>query len=1238
MTSASAALSGFYDYGEVARSALIAIVASYAALDLAGRVTSAGGRVRLAWLGGGAIAMGTGIWAMHFKGMLAFHLPVPVEYHWPTVLASLLVAVLASSVALYVANRRKMGSVAALSGSIFMGAGIAGMHYIGMAAMRLPAITRYSPLLVACSILLAILFSLIALLMAFGLREETRWSVPRRMGSAMVMGVAVSAMHYTGMAAASFIPASPPDLSHVVSIPPFGNSGVVLAVLIVLVAAVTTSSVDRQQAREQLRLVVDTTPAMLHTARSDGSLDFFNKRWLEYLGLSLDDLCGWRWTAAVHPEDLEELVSKWRSALATGKPYEAEARVRRSDGAYRWMLLRKVPLHDQSDNIVKWYGSGVDIEDRRRAEDAVRRREDRLRLVIDTIPQQIWSTPPDGLLDFCNLQFRSDVGLMLEELQGEGWQRILHHDDRERALKVWRESVTNGTPFEQEVRHRRADGQYRWFLVRGVPLRDPEGRIVRWYGTSTDIEDRKRAEDAVRHSEERLRLVIDTAPAMLHSARPDGYVDFFNKRWLEFVGASLEEIGGWRWTSIIHPDDVEKVVGRWRSSVATGKPFEAETRLRRADEEYRLMLLRKVPLRDAAGSIVKWYGSAFDIEDRKRAEDELKGSEERYRDVVEAASDAVISIDESDGILLANPATERIFGYDPAELIRKPLTELMPEFMRKVHEAGFRRDLATGQRHLNWQGTEVTALRKNGQEFPVEVSFGEMTINGHKAFTGFIRDISEKKRAEDELRRQKEVFQTIFENIPVMVSFIGQDDRLELVNPEWERAIGWTLEEVRQQKVDVYAGLFPDPQYRQMVGNVVAASVGQWTDLKVRTRDGRVIDVSSNLVRLSNGSTLGIGRDVSERKRAEAELRESEARFRLVADSAPVMIWMSGTDKLCTYFNWPWLDFTGRSLEQELGNGWAEGVDPEDLQKCLDTYIQSFDRREAFRIEYRLRRHDGEFRWVLDIGVPRFNPGGSFAGYIGSCIDVTEQRRAQEQLHQAQEDLARVTRVVSMGELAAAIAHEVNQPLTAIVINGQFCLRRLDSATLNSDELRVAITQIVNDGTRASAVISRIRGLLTKAALNRTDLDINQIIQDATILLRNEFTRNRVSLRTELPSDLPRVTGDPVQLQQVLINLIVNAIEATRTSTNGRREILIRSAKHPDGVLVQVQDSGPGIEPGLANRIFEPFFTTKAKGIGMGLSISHSIIESHGGRLGIGPSSAGALFEFTLPIDDAGVS
>jgi PAS domain S-box-containing protein len=560
---------------------------------------------------------------------------------------------------------------------------------------------------------------------------------------------------------------------------------------------------------------------------------------------------------------------------------------------------------------------------------------------------------------------------------------------------------------------------------------------------------------------------------------------------------------------------------------------------------------------------------------------------------------------------------------------------LMPESLRKLHEAGFRRYLATGERHLNWQGAELTALHKNGQEFPVEVSFGEVTSNGHKVFTGFIRDISEKKRAEDELRKQKEVFQKIFENIPVLIAFRGEGAHTDLVNPEWERTMGWTLKEVREQDPDILAHAFPDPQYREMVKDEIAASTGEWTDLKVRVRDGRVIDVIAAFVHLSDGSTLLIARDITERNLAESELRESEARFRLVADSAPVMIWMSGTDKLCTYFNKPWLDFTGRSIEHELGNGWAEGVHPEDLPRCMATYIQSFDSREAFRMEYRLRRHDGEFRWVLDIGVPRFNPDGSFAGYIGSCIDVTEQRRAEEQLRQTQDDLARVTRAQAMGELAAAIAHEVNQPLTAIVTNANFSLRQLKSSNPNLDELRAAIAEIVSDGARASAVISRIRGLLTKGSPRRSQLDINEIIQQVITLLRSELARNRVSLTTELAANLPRVQGDPVELQQVLINLIMNALEAMRPAPKQPRNLLIRSTKRQDGVLVQVQDSGPGIEPELAGRIFEPFFTTKAEGTGMGLSISRSIIESHGGQLSLVAASQGAAFQFILPLDSS---
>jgi len=401
-------------------------------------------------------------------------------------------------------------------------------------------------------------------------------------------------------------------------------------------------------------------------------------------------------------------------------------------------------------------------------------------------------------------------------------------------------------------------------------------------------------------------------------------------------------------------------------------------------------------------------------------------------------------------------------------------------------------------------------------------------------------------------------------------------------------------------------------------------------------KDGTFFDVIYSIAPMRDAAGQITGQvvvfsDITERKRAEERLLESEARFRLVADSAPVMIWMSGTDKLCTYFNKPWLDFTGRSIDRERGNGWAEGVHPDDLQRCLDTYTQAFDRREAFRMEYRLRRHDGEYRWVLDIGVPRFNADESFAGYIGSSIDVTEQRRAEEQLHQAQAELARVTRAFAMGELVASIAHEVNQPLTGVVINGNFTLRELGSATPNVEKVREAIAEIVEDGTRASAVLSRIRAQFRKDAPDRVELNINDLIQEVAVLARSEAAQSRVQVRLDLASGLPLVKGDRVQLQQVLINLVNNSIEAMRIVTDRPRQLVIQSAKHADGVLVRVEDSGKGLGEEQAGRIFEPFFTTKPQGIGIGLSISRTIIESHGGRLWTEPGSHGAIFQFILP-------
>jgi PAS domain S-box-containing protein len=352
-----------------------------------------------------------------------------------------------------------------------------------------------------------------------------------------------------------------------------------------------------------------------------------------------------------------------------------------------------------------------------------------------------------------------------------------------------------------------------------------------------------------------------------------------------------------------------------------------------------------------------------------------------------------------------------------------------------------------------------------------------------------------------------------------------------------------------------------------------------------------------------------------------------------MADTAPVLIWMSGTDKLCTFFNKGWLDFTGRSLDQELGNGWADGVHAEDLAQCLKTYESAFDKREPFTMEYRLRRNDGEYRWLLDSGTPRFDAAGAFVGYIGSCIDIGD-RKQTELDHQLQTmELARVGRLTLMGELAASLAHEVNNPLGAMVTNASAGLRMIARGQMGTGELQELLADIVADGHRAREVIQGIRNMVHKRETSHSLIGMNEVIRDLLRIVRADAMARKVSLVAEIDANAGVVRGDRVQLLQVLLNLTMNAFEALSVIRLDARRVVIRAERVNDGkICVSVRDGGPGFPPGIVDHLFEAFFSTKAEGTGMGLAIARSIIDAHGGTLsGKNCDDGGALFTVCLP-------
>jgi PAS domain S-box-containing protein len=799
----------------------------------------------------------------------------------------------------------------------------------------------------------------------------------------------------------------------------------------------------RESESLNIQLLVDSIPALIHTSLPDGYLDYFNKPWLEYLGAALEQVSGWNWTAFIHPEDLDGIVAKWRACLATGEIFEYETRVRRADGEYRWMFHRKVPLRDERANIVKWYGSSLDIEERktaeellsrnaqalqrsefylaegqrlghmgswafdpdgfdywspelfqmygldpagkppsvqeyldfvhpqdresmadlinglvaeatpfdatkrivrpdgevryircvgvpsvgsqslkkfvgsaidvtehelltqelrrreaylaeaerlshtgsfgwrpdtgelvwsdetyrifeydrsvkstidsvgqrvhpqdrtefqkvvdgasrgardfehtyrlllpngrvkhvhaiahalqdasghrefvgavtditeqRQAEAVIRQQEAELRKVVDTIPALVWSTLPDGSNTYVNKRFVEYTGSSPEQTAGSGWQALIHPDDLDRHAGKWMEAIATGKPLENELRSRRSDGQYRWQLDRGVPLRDEDGNIVKWYGVTTDIEDRKRAEEKIRQSEQELRTITETIPAFIGTNLPDGSIDFVSQSFLDYLGLSREQWLDWGWMTATHPDDVAGAVEKFRAALTAGQPLDYEQRLRKSDGTYRWFWSRNVPLRDVAGNIVKWYGVLTDIEDRKTAEGKIREQEAEFRQIVELVPQHVAVFGPDGERLYANRVALDYVGLSLEEW-RQTLGHSFGSslFVHPDDQERVARDFDANSSSGSACELELRVRKGDGTYRWLLVRFNPLRDDQGQITRWYVAstDIEDRKQAEDRLRSENVALREEIDKTSMFEEIVGASPALRAV-------------------------------------------------------------------------------------------------------------------------------------------------------------------------------------------------------------------------------------------------------------------------------------------------------------------------------------------------------------------------------------------------------------------------------------------------------------------------
>jgi PAS domain S-box-containing protein len=955
-----------------------------------------------------------------------------------------------------------------------------------------------------------------------------------------------------------------------------------------------------------------------------------------------------RWEVPYLEPDAEGWC-KHRETLDAHLPFRDFELVRPApDGGRRYVSVSGMPVFDGTGRFVGYRGVGRHTTDRKRTENELRQNKDRLEKAERIAHVGWWER--DFVTDHVSLsdEVRRIFGVRpveLPEWHGR-WLTLIHPEDRSRVGEAAATALLPGGPrYDIEYRVVRPDGTERVVHSQGDVTCDETGRPLRQFGVLQDITELRHAERELRASEAKLeraqaiahvgwwerdltqhRVSLSDEVYRIFGLQPVDLPDWNGQR-LELIHAK-----------VIHPGDRARVAEEAAAALLPGGPrFDLEYRVVRPDGAVRIVHSQGDVTWDESGRPLRQFGALQDITELRQAEQELRASEARFRTIVDYATDAFFVFDDNSTVLDVNREACDSLGYGREELIGKRRSD----FDVTLDEASIQR---LKQRLVSGEAItfETRHRRKDGNSFPVEVRVGDFEQGGRR-FLCLVRDITERKRAEEELRESEERFRTLVQfSFDVYWETDAQHRSIRQELAEGFAGTPLPLAEIGKTRWEV-PYLEPDAEgWRKHRETLDAHLPFRDFELARPAPDGgkSYFSVSGLPVFDRSGRFIGyrgVGRHITERKRAEEALRRSEAYLAEAQRLSHTGTW--AFNKTATVY---WSEETYRIVGLDPVQGppsretMRQRIHPDDRNRVYEELREAAAQKRDFAMEFRVLLPDGTVKYLENTGHPILSARGEFVEMVGSTIDVTERRRAHEErerLRQLESDLAHVNRLSIMGELTASLAHEILHPIATARNNARAAIRFLDMSPPNMAEVREALDCIVRDADRGKDIVDRIRDHVKKAPPRNDRFDLNEAINEVIEMVRTAIDKNRVSVSTRLAADLNPVWGDRVQLQQVVMNLVLNAVEAMGSVEERAQILLIRTEQKEDGgVLVAVHDSGPGIDPEHLQRVFEPFYTTKDSGVGMGLSICRSIIDAHGGRLWADVNQPrGAVFQYILP-------